>query len=81
MAVVKRLPSLRRRKLVRWAVATLLAVPALWFVPDAEGYVQGRFEAARALAKGRAELRTIGLLRNPRGAFDPETGLVYQTLG
>jgi hypothetical protein len=64
-----------------WATAVVLALTTLWFAPDAAGYVQGRIEASRALAKGRAELRTIGLLRNPRGSFDPETGLVYQTLG
>jgi hypothetical protein len=33
------------------------------------------------LAAGRAELRTIGLLRDPRGAFDAGTGLFAQTLG
>jgi hypothetical protein len=64
-----------------WACATVLGLAALWFAPDAAGYVQGRLEASQALAKGRAELRTIGLPRNPRGSFDPETGLVRQTLG
>ena len=59
----------------------VVALAALWFSPDAVGYVQGRVEASMALSKGRAELRTIGYPRNPRGSFDPETGLVRQTLG
>jgi hypothetical protein len=62
-------------------VAVLLALTVLWFAPDAEGYVQGRIEASRALAEGRAELRGIGLMRNPRGRFDPETGLFSHSLG
>ena len=65
----------------KWACACVLALSALWFAPDAAGYVQGRVEASIALSKGRAELRTIGYPRNPRGSFDPETGLVRQTLG
>jgi hypothetical protein len=65
----------------KWAAAVVLVLTTLWFAPDAAGYVQGRIEASRALARGRAELRTIGLPRNPRGGFDPETGLVSQTLG
>ena len=77
MKALPRRPSNRWK----WAVGTLLALPAIWVVPDAAGYVQGRIEASRALAKGCAELRTIGLPRNPHGSFDPETGLVRQSLG
>ena len=64
-----------------WAGAVVVGLAALWFAPDAAGYVQGRIEASRAIAKGRAELRSIGLPRNPRGSFDPQTGLVYHSLG
>ena len=76
-----RLLPRRRRSRWTWACASVLAITALWFTPDAAGYVQGRVEASIALSKGRAELRTIGYPRNPRGSFDPETGLVSQTLG
>jgi hypothetical protein len=76
-----RLLPRRPRSKWTWACATVLALTALWFAPDAAGYVQGRIEASLALSQGRAELRTIGLPRNPRGGFDPETGLVSQTLG
>ena len=74
-------PLRRPWKWPTWTAVTVLGAAALWFAPDAEGWVQGRLEASQALAEGRAELRTIGLLRNPRGAFDPTTGLFYQSLG
>ena len=67
--------------LCKLPAAVVLALTALWFAPDAFGYAQGRLEATHALTQGRAELRSIGLPRNPRGGFDPETGLVSRTLG
>jgi len=77
------MPARRRRGLRPWtlAAASLVVGAVVWFSPDAEGYLQGRIEASSALAAGRAELRTIGLLRDPHGAFDAETGLFYQSLG
>jgi hypothetical protein len=77
------MPAPPRRRFRPWklAIASVVALTALWFAPDAAGYAQGRLEAMHALAQGRAELRSIGLPRNPRGGFDPETGLVSKTLG
>lgn len=76
-----RIPSPRRWTWRDWTAAIVLGCAGLWFAPDAEGYVQGRVEASISLAHGRAELRGIGLMRNPRGSFDPATGLVCHSLG
>ena len=74
-------PVSRSKRVLKRLGWTVVALAALWFAPDAAGYVQGRLEATHDLAAGRAELRTLGLLRDPRGSFDPQTGLFYHSLG
>jgi hypothetical protein len=58
-----------------------LGLTAAWFAPDAACYVEGRFDAGKAVASGAAELRSIGLIRPARGRFDPDTGLFVRSLG
>jgi len=70
-------PATRRRLVWAGLTLLLLLVPLAWFGNDAWNWVQGRWDASRAIALGRAELCSVGLPRDPRGGFDPASGLFY----